>query len=124
MRIRFLIRISSLIIGCKRLWVGTGNGVILSIPFSDNVENNIVNSNLSLKPGTIVRINQGIENQPIGSILPYCNLSDSQFSFHGHRDSVKFFLSVPIETLTKTTVNSQDQCKILKMLQKLFSFSC
>ncbi len=30
-----LIRISSLIIGSKRLWIGTGNGVILSLPFSD-----------------------------------------------------------------------------------------
>jgi len=30
-----LIRVSSLIIGSKRLWIGTGNGVILSLPFSD-----------------------------------------------------------------------------------------
>ena len=28
------VRISSLIIGAKRLWLGTGNGVILSLPFN------------------------------------------------------------------------------------------
>ena len=31
-----LIRISSLVISSKRLWIGTGNGVILSIPFTDS----------------------------------------------------------------------------------------
>ncbi len=30
-----LIRISSLIIAAKRLWLGTGNGVILSLPFNE-----------------------------------------------------------------------------------------
>lgn len=32
-----LIRVSSLIVASKRLWVGTGNGVILSIPFSEGI---------------------------------------------------------------------------------------
>lgn len=31
-----MIRISSLIIGSKRLWLGTGNGVILSLPFNES----------------------------------------------------------------------------------------
>lgn len=29
------VRISSLLIGAKRLWLGTGNGVILSLPFNE-----------------------------------------------------------------------------------------
>lgn len=33
--------------------------------------------------------------------IPYCNLADAQFSFHGHRDSIKFFLNVPSEILRK-----------------------
>jgi hypothetical protein len=99
-----LIRISSLTIGCKRLWIGTGNGVILSIPFTDNLtETNIINSNLSLKPGSVVRVintTAPSDSNQLGSI-PYCNLADAQFSFHGHRDSIKFFLNVPSEILRK-----------------------
>lgn len=29
------------------------------------------------------------------SVLPYCSMSQAQLSFHGHRDAVKFFVSVP-----------------------------
>merc|ERR1719264_1333580 len=29
------------------------------------------------------------------SFVPYCNMSQAQLSFHGHRDAVKFFVSVP-----------------------------
>lgn len=31
-----LVRVSSLLIGSKRLWIGTGNGVILSLPINDS----------------------------------------------------------------------------------------
>ena len=31
------------------------------------------------------------------SFVPYCNMSQAQLSFHGHRDAVKFFVSVPGE---------------------------
>ncbi|RMZ92805.1 C-Jun-amino-terminal kinase-interacting 4-like [Brachionus plicatilis] len=59
----------------KRLWIGTGNGVILSIPFNQS------------------------------SQTPQCNINDSQFSFHGHRDAVKFFLSVPCEAIQKSSTD-------------------
>lgn len=29
------VRITALMVSCSRLWVGTGNGVIISIPLSD-----------------------------------------------------------------------------------------
>ena len=29
------------------------------------------------------------------TFIPYCNMSSAQLSFHGHRDAVKFFVSVP-----------------------------
>lgn len=29
------VRITALMVSCKRLWVGTGNGVIISIPLSE-----------------------------------------------------------------------------------------
>ena len=30
-----------------------------------------------------------------GSFIPYCSMAQAQLSFHGHRDAVKFFVSVP-----------------------------
>lgn len=30
-----------------------------------------------------------------GSFIPYCDMSHAQLSFHGHKDSVKFFLAIP-----------------------------
>lgn len=35
--------------------------------------------------------------QPGGSTnnIPYCTMAHAQLSFHGHRDPVKFFVSVP-----------------------------
>ncbi|VDM68504.1 unnamed protein product, partial [Strongylus vulgaris] len=30
-----------------------------------------------------------------GAFIPYCNLTQAQLSFHGHKDSVKFFIAVP-----------------------------
>lgn len=70
-----IVRVTSLTAANKRLWVGTGNGVVLSIPFNQS------------------------------SQTPHCNIIDSQFSFHGHRDAVKFFLSVPCEAIQKSSTD-------------------
>lgn len=29
------------------------------------------------------------------SFIPYCSMAQAQLCFHGHRDAVKFFVSVP-----------------------------
>lgn len=31
------VRITALVMSCSRLWVGTGNGVIISIPLSEGM---------------------------------------------------------------------------------------
>lgn len=31
------------------------------------------------------------------SFIPYCSMAQAQLCFHGHRDAVKFFVSVPGE---------------------------
>lgn len=41
------------------------------------------------------------------SKAPYCNISDAQFSFHGHRDAVKFFLNVPNLTIQKSSLSTK-----------------
>lgn len=33
-----------------------------------------------------------------GSFIPYCSMAQAQLCFHGHRDAVKFFVSVPGKT--------------------------
>lgn len=49
-------------------------------------------------PGGAMRI---ISNESVSTnglyqeLIPYCNLAKAQFSFHGHRDSVRFFAHVP-----------------------------
>lgn len=30
-----------------------------------------------------------------GSFIPYCSMAQAQLCFHGHRDAVKFFVTVP-----------------------------
>ncbi len=36
-----------------------------------------------------------------GSFIPYCSMAQAQLSFHGHRDAVKFFVSVPGKNIRK-----------------------
>ena len=45
-----------------------------------------------------------------GGYIPYCNLSQAQLSFHGHKDSVKFFLAVP------GAPSSEEEAELRKML--------
>ena len=74
-----LTRITSLISASNYLWIGTGNGAIISIPFTQKDD------------------------------LPYCNLNKAQFSFHGHRDTVRFFLNVAGKGLHKGVQQQQQQ---------------
>ncbi len=71
-------------------------------------EVNIINSNLSLKPGSVVRVNTTVSESNKSGSIPYCNLADAQFSFHGHRDSIKFFLNVPSEILRKISPSNSN----------------
>uniref|UniRef100_A0A336LP60 JNK-interacting protein 3 n=1 Tax=Culicoides sonorensis TaxID=179676 RepID=A0A336LP60_CULSO len=66
------VRITALLVSCNRLWIGTGNGVIISIPL--------------INDGTSAR----------DTFIPKCCMANAQLSFHGHRDAVKFFVSVPM----------------------------
>ncbi|XP_049926164.1 C-Jun-amino-terminal kinase-interacting protein 4-like isoform X5 [Epinephelus moara] len=88
------VRITALMVSCGRLWVGTGNGVIISIPLSEaNKTTGIVPN----RPGSAVRV-YGDDSSDCGvqgSFVPYCSMAHAQLCFHGHRDAVKFFVTVP-----------------------------
>ncbi|XP_054850931.1 C-Jun-amino-terminal kinase-interacting protein 4-like [Eublepharis macularius] len=59
----------------KRLWVGTSGGTIISLPFISEVA--------------------GGSEAPVSNDIPYCAMEQAQISYHGHRDAVRFFVSVP-----------------------------
>lgn len=77
------VRITALLVSCNRLWIGTGNGVVISVPLSDS--SGAISSNM----------------------LPRCCMANAQLSFHGHRDAVKFFVAVPMNPETQ----NQFPCK-------------
>lgn len=93
------VRITALLISSNRLWIGTGNGVIISVPLSENagtksISNNSVANN-PRGPGGVVRVYSDNAKVYPGSFIPFCSMAQAQLSFHGHRDCVKFFVAVP-----------------------------
>uniref|UniRef100_A0A3Q2Z1S0 C-Jun-amino-terminal kinase-interacting protein 4 n=1 Tax=Hippocampus comes TaxID=109280 RepID=A0A3Q2Z1S0_HIPCM len=96
------VRITALVVSCSRLWVGTGNGVIISIPLSEG--NKLQSPNKTSAPvpnwpGGAVRVysDDSAEGALPSSFVPYCSMAHAQLCFHGHRDAVKFFVTVPGE---------------------------
>lgn len=85
------VRITALLISSNRLWIGTGNGVIISVPLSECGGNSA-----AIVPRGTILPGAGVRVTPIpGSYIPFCSMAHAQLSFHGHRDPVKFFVSVP-----------------------------
>ncbi|KAG1967121.1 C-Jun-amino-terminal kinase-interacting protein [Pimephales promelas] len=89
------VRITALMVSCNRLWVGTGNGVIISIPLSDAANKTV--GAIACRPGGAVRVygDDTVVGAVTGSYVPYCSMAHAQLCFHGHRDAVKFFATVP-----------------------------
>ncbi|XP_057213947.1 C-Jun-amino-terminal kinase-interacting protein 4 isoform X3 [Triplophysa rosa] len=88
------VRITALMVSCNQLWVGTGNGVIISIPLSEYCK---VTAGSQNRPGSAIRV-YGDENSDkvtAGTFVPFCSMAHAQLCFHGHRDAVKFFTAVP-----------------------------
>lgn len=56
-----------------------------------------VSSSSGVKPDSTVRVYGSASSDSVfpGSFIPYCNISQAQLSFHGHKDAVKFFVAVP-----------------------------
>ncbi|XP_073698951.1 sperm associated antigen 9a [Garra rufa] len=123
------VRITALMVSCNRLWVGTGNGVIISIPLSDSVgqcgylgqraANKTVGA-IACRPGGAVRVygDDTVDVALTGSYVPYCSMAHAQLCFHGHRDAVKFFATVPGQVIVPgaegTTENSDSSASDAK----------
>uniref|UniRef100_A0A4W6F6V3 Sperm associated antigen 9 n=1 Tax=Lates calcarifer TaxID=8187 RepID=A0A4W6F6V3_LATCA len=97
------VRITALTVSCNRLWIGTGNGVIISIPLTESklkikgVSANKVTKATGNQPGSVVRVygDDSGDKVTAGTFVPYCSMAHAQLCFHGHRDAVKFFTAVP-----------------------------
>ncbi|XP_038012789.1 C-Jun-amino-terminal kinase-interacting protein 4 isoform X4 [Motacilla alba alba] len=88
------VRITALMVSCNRLWVGTGNGVIISIPLTETNKSAASSGN---RPGSVIRVYGDEHSDKVtpGTFIPYCSMAHAQLCFHGHRDAVKFFVAVP-----------------------------
>ncbi|XP_046413580.1 JNK-interacting protein 3 isoform X2 [Neodiprion fabricii] len=94
------VRITALLISSNRLWIGTGNGVIISVPLSESAGGSMAVSRAQAgmktdAPGVGVRVFASDKGVTPGSFVPYCSMAHAQLSFHGHRDAVKMFVAVP-----------------------------
>lgn len=53
-----------------------------------------------------------------GHFIPRCHMANAQLSFHGHRDAVKFFVSVPM-VMASATVGGGVGAESLLLREKL-----
>ena len=68
------------------------------------------------KPGGPVRVYADKKDRVIpGTFTPYCSMSQAQLSFHGHRDAVKFFVSVPGNKYHRYNTGYTDNCFLKDM---------
>uniref|UniRef100_H2M4A3 Uncharacterized protein n=1 Tax=Oryzias latipes TaxID=8090 RepID=H2M4A3_ORYLA len=108
------VRITALVMSCSRLWVGTGNGVIISIPLSEGMvllkHANKTTGIVPNRPGAAVRVygDESSDCAAPGGFVPYCSMAHAQLCFHGHREAVKFFVTVPGEKTSCADSGSDD----------------
>ena len=100
--------------------MGTGNGVIISVPLSnqsatmnqstsaqkitDAIESGggggnrrkLSASSMTSPATDAVKVyaDSHSDKLTMETFIPYCSMAQAQLSFHGHRDAVKFFVSV------------------------------
>ncbi|XP_068100465.1 C-Jun-amino-terminal kinase-interacting protein 3 isoform X6 [Hyperolius riggenbachi] len=120
------VRITALLIAGNRLWVGTGNGVVISIPLTETVvlhrgqllglranKTSPTSSGEGSRPGGVIHVySDDNSDKTAGSFIPYCSMAQAQLCFHGHRDAVKFFVSVPgnvLATLNGSVLDSPSE---------------
>ncbi|KAG3258914.1 C-Jun-amino-terminal kinase-interacting protein 3 isoform X23 [Ictidomys tridecemlineatus] len=119
------VRITALLIAGNRLWVGTGNGVVISIPLTETVvlhrgqllglraNKTSPTSGEGARPGGVIHVyGDDSSDKSASSFIPYCSMAQAQLCFHGHRDAVKFFVSVPgnvLATLNGSVLDSPSE---------------
>lgn len=78
---------------------------------------------VSNRPGGAVRIygDESSDCAATGGFVPYCSMAHAQLCFHGHREAVKFFVTVPGEkTSAEVEQEKGDQSKVRYILLLYF----
>ncbi|GBM76429.1 C-Jun-amino-terminal kinase-interacting protein 4 [Araneus ventricosus] len=115
------VRITSLLVSCKRLWMGTGNGVIISVPLAEGKAQRPAVETSGRAPGGVVRVYSETGDTTKGfGFIPYCSMAQAQLSFHGHRDAVKFFVAVPGNS-TASKVDDRDGKSLQSEIKRAIS---
>ncbi|XP_025087767.1 C-Jun-amino-terminal kinase-interacting protein 4-like isoform X6 [Pomacea canaliculata] len=120
------VRITAMLISCNRLWIGTGNGVIISVPLSESNKQSVMGTGAGSgttisgsvgRPGGVIRVysNSRTDSVTPGSFIPYCSMAQAQLSFHGHKDAVKFFVAVPVD---EASTGGKTVSKLAKIKQR------
>lgn len=62
-----------------------------------NTSGPVLSSSVRDRPGGVIRVYSDPVSERIspGTFIPYCSMANAQLSFHGFRDSAKFFVAVP-----------------------------
>ncbi|XP_052746804.1 JNK-interacting protein 3 isoform X2 [Bicyclus anynana] len=96
-----LVRITALLISYGRLWIGTSNGVVISVPLTETSSASASSVSRMPLPGhaSVVPAGPAPGACSPGDCIPWCSMALAQLSFHGHRDAVTFFVSVPGATM-------------------------
>uniref|UniRef100_A0AAF5DB23 RH1 domain-containing protein n=1 Tax=Strongyloides stercoralis TaxID=6248 RepID=A0AAF5DB23_STRER len=97
------LRITSLVITNRRMWIGTGTGVIVSVPL--NEQSNSKKQEIYSDPST--------ERVAASSFIPYCDMEQAQVSYHGHKDSIRFLLPIPAGSAKPKMVLDTEVRKLL-----------
>ncbi|CAF0938159.1 unnamed protein product [Adineta ricciae] len=113
----YFVHISALNIACRRLWIGTGNGIVISVPLTDSITRS--SQSAAVKPGSVVRIT---DQTPSSNYVPYCSMNNAQLSFHGYRDAVKFFVAVPGQSPSKSLVHNETTSESLATVSSTSPF--
>ncbi|XP_060567901.1 C-Jun-amino-terminal kinase-interacting protein 4-like, partial [Ruditapes philippinarum] len=91
------VRITSMLISCNRLWIGTGNGVIISVPLSENNKQTVSMGSSGGRPGGLVRVYTDTKTDDVmpASFIPYCKQWPRKL-FYGQKTGMalsKFFVA-------------------------------
>ncbi|KAJ1354188.1 JNK-interacting protein [Parelaphostrongylus tenuis] len=97
------MRTTALLISNRRMWIGTGTGVVISVPLSDSKEEKVETCDAKKAfngPGGLVRVYSNVNKDTTENssdaesqscaFIPYCNLTQAQLSFHGHKDRAPY----------------------------------
>ena len=139
---RNLVRIASILISNNCLWVGSSNGAIISLPLVSEAPvpglpdeffempskslGNATDSTVGVAEDVAVTAGDSCADavaEAGTSSVPYCSLSSSRLSFHGHHHAVDVLVACPGVMATRTVKMSDSAPKRINTAAVTFVMS-